>query len=281
MGTFKLAEKEPGDPVIDVIVRADHLNPKTFGKEVQKRSYELKDSGSAKIDVLREVKPLSDRATLFRVQRTDDAYVSELNFLIGSSMVTAELKSYRNQFLAAEETLAKFASSFKALDQLPPGRNGFCLGPVVLMGEFRLETADFAFRSANEKGSDFSVRVDTYGRDEVKPLLARVSGPDSLLSKFSLKHSVLRQRELNVAGMRAQEWLSAVDLGDRQPERSLKFVMETMRSAPNKTNPRIHLTFETGHPLDDGSLAPTTIPDDVAVERWDAVVASLRPRSEN
>jgi hypothetical protein len=190
--------------------------------------------------------------------------------------VTAELKSYRNQFLAAEDTLERFAAAFKdngnGLEH-----HGFCLGPVVVLGDFKEERANFMFENGLEKGVDFEIAVDTYREDEPKALLARVSGSDSLLSKFSLQHSVLRARELTVAGMRAEEWLGSADLGEQQSEKSLKFVLETMRPSPEKMKPSIHLTFETGQPLEDGSAAPTIMSDEDAIRLWDSVVRSLRP----
>jgi hypothetical protein len=278
IGSFKMTEQGAEGPSVDVTVHAG-LTPSQFAKQVQKRLSELRDSGSDTADVFRLQQRLSDQATIFRVQRIDDAYVSEINFLTGTSWVIARLKSYRNQFQAAEEKLIKFAAAVRANDagSLDMQRQGFCLGPVTLLGDFSDERARFVFRNDMEKGVGFDMSVDTYREDSPKKLLTRVSGPDSLLSKLGLRPAVLRERDLTVGGMRAQEWLGSAELEEQQNGKSLKFVLETMRSKPARNQPSIHLTYETGQPLEDGSAAPTTIADKDAIQLWDSVVKSIRP----
>jgi hypothetical protein len=278
-GTFKATGLNAQDPSFEVVVRVTGLTRSQFASAIQKRRTELTTSDSDTVDVLRLEKALSDEATLFRVQRIDDAYVSEINFLRGSSIVTVSLDSYSEQFLAAEESLIKFAAGIKEKGENISGTQprGFCIGPLIITGDFIEERAGFIFRSDVQKGVDFDISIDTFRQDDATSLLARVSGPDSLLTKFNVRHAVLRTRELTVAGMRAQEWLGWAKLGEEQDGKALKFVLETMRPRPDKASPGIHLTFETGQPLEDGSAAKTVMPDDDAMRLWDAVVKSIRP----
>jgi hypothetical protein len=278
-GIFKAMGRDAQDPSFEVIVRATGLTRSQFAAAVRKRRTELTTSDSDTVNVPRLEKALSEEATLFRVQRIDDAYISEIYFLRGPSIVIVSLDSYRGQFLAAEESLIKFAAGIKEKGENISGTQprGFCIGPLILTGEFIEERANFIFRSDLHKGVDFDISIDTFRKDDATSLLARVSGPDSLLTKFNVRHAVLRTRELTVAGMRAQEWLGWAKLGEEQDGKALKFVLETMRPTPDKASPGIHLTFETGQPLEDGSTAKTLIPDEDAMRLWDAVVTSIRP----
>jgi hypothetical protein len=276
-GIFKAIRLNAQDPSFEVIVRETGLTREKFASEVQKRRAELRNSSSDTVDVLRLEKALSDEATLFRVQLIDDAYVSEINFLRGSSIVTVSLDSYRGQFLAAEESLIKFAEAIKEKNEEISSAQpqGFCLGSVIITGEFKEENGSFLVRDG--KGNAFGIEIDTYKADESVPLLKRVSGPDSLLTKFDVRHTVLRARERTVAGMRAQEWLGWTKLGEQEDEKTFGFALETMRPAADKTTPSIHVSFDTGQPLEDGSATKTVISDEEAIQLWDSVVKSIRP----
>ncbi|MFL6676561.1 MAG: T6SS immunity protein Tli4 family protein [Massilia sp.] len=275
-GTFKGSGLSAQDPSFDVVVRAMGMTRSQFASEVQKRRAEIAESSSGNVKVLRLEKEVSDDTTLFRVQEIDDAYVSEVILLRGSSVVTVRLESYRGQFLAAEESLIKFAAGIKDKHEEVGGEqsHGFCLGPVVVTGEFNDENGSFLFR--NNKGADFGIEIVTYTPDEQVPLLARMSGSDSLLTIFDVRHKVLRARERTLAGMRAQEWLGWARLSEEQDAKTLKFVLETMRPTPGKTTPGMHLTFETAQPLEDGSPTKTLMSDDEAIQLWDSVVNSIR-----
>lgn len=270
-GIFKEQSSGAQEEPMDVLVRAG-FNPITFAGEIQKRKAELEALGSPPVDVLREVKTLKNNATLFRVQRIDDAYVSEIFFLRGKNIVTARLHSFRKEFLAAEEKLQRFANGVKVLDSAQNG--GFCLGSIAIDGDFKVEQANFLFR--NGRGAQFEVGIDTYAPNERISLLDRMSGPDSLLKVFDVRHTVYRARERTAAGMRAQEWLGSAQTTEDEDARALQFTLETIRPSPSKTAPGIKLTFETAQPLEDGSQTKTLISEDDAIRLWDSVVVSLR-----
>jgi hypothetical protein len=137
-------------------------------------------------------------------------------------LVTARIDSYDNQFLSAEQSLINFAEKIKEHDtRMSAARpQGFCLGPVVVTGEFKYEVGSFLFRDG--KGNDFGIEINT-DKGGGPPLLARMSAPDSLLTKFHVRHRVLRARERNVAGMRAQEWLGWANLGEHELRKSFGF----------------------------------------------------------
>jgi hypothetical protein len=276
-GIFKAPGLSAQDASFDVVVHTAGLTRSQFSTEVAKRRAELKRSASKTVDVLRLEKELSDDVVLFRIQRIDDAYVSEINALRGSSMVTVTLDSYNGKFLGAEESLVKFVAAINETDNKTPAEQsqGFCLGSVAVAGEFKTEKGSFLF--ANGRGADFEVEIDTYGPDDRVPLLTRMSGPDSLLTIFDVHHKVLRTRERTVAGMGAQEWLGWAKLTDEQDAKTLKFTLETVRPSPGKATPSINLTFNTAKPLEDGSPSKTMMSDDEAIKLWDSVVNSIHP----
>jgi hypothetical protein len=273
-GIFKYRSLTGQEP-IDVLVRAGETTP-NFAFQIQKRKAELEDSGGPNVDVLREMKTLGNDAALFRVQRIDDAYVSEIFVLRGSNIITARLHSFRKEYVAAEETLIKFASgiSMPDSDRNPTPNEGFCLGPVEVRGDFGVEKANFLFR--NGRGAQFEVNVDTYAPDDRVSLLARMSGPNSLLKIFDVRPAVYRARETTAAGTRAQEWLGAAQTTEDEHAKAFQFTLETMRPSPGKATPGLNLTFETAQPLEDGSQTKTLISEDEAIRMWDSVVPSLR-----
>jgi hypothetical protein len=273
-GQFKFrAQKQ--DDAFEVVVRSAHLTPDKFRVEVAKRRTEIERRGSGKVDVLTLEKPLNDQATLFRVRRIDDAYISEIIFLRGGSVIRVSVDSFENQFLSAEERLIRFAAGIIELNRAGPtaGDNGFCLGGVVVTGDLEEEAGRFNFDDG--VGDTLGVDIDTYAEDAEVGLLSRVSGPDSLLTKFDVHHRVLRSGERTVAGMRAQEWLGWAQVGEHQ--NTFAFTLETMRAAPGKNAPKIHLSLDTAQTLPDGTLTKNTMSDEQATQLWDSVVKSIHP----
>lgn len=274
-GSFKESGAKPQDPSLDVVVSAP-VTPEKFAVAIRKRRVELEKSVSDTVDVLRHERSLESGETIFRVQQIDDAYVSEVNFLRGANMVTVRLESYRNQFVAAEDALLKFAGKIKPIDHSSSENTtpGFCLGPVWVVGEFAEERGNFYFDDGN--GKNFEIDIDTYARDSRIALFNRISGPDSLLERFNLSHTVLRKRERQVANMRAQEWLGWAKLDDDNDSKALKFTLETMRPIPGKLTPSISVTFDAGNVDKNGKQARVDISDKEAIRLWDAVIDSIR-----
>jgi hypothetical protein len=278
-GMFRPLGVSAPAPSFDVVVRDANITESKFAVEVEKRRLELEKSGSrGTLDVLRSTKTLPDHATLFRIQQVDDAYMSEIILLRGASVVTVQLESFHDQFLAAEESLINFASQIQQVNehQQTSQQQGFCLGRVTVSGDFQYETGSYLFADGN--GAGFSVEIDTYTPDEETPLLGRMSGSNSLLTIFDVDHKVLRARERMVAGMRAQEWLGSARLSEGKDTRTLKFSFETMRATPSKMAPSIDLTFNTAQQREDGSPTNTVITDEQAMQMWDLVVNSVRAR---
>jgi hypothetical protein len=272
-GMFRRVGIKSPDPAFEVLVRAGTFSQDQFKSEVQKRRLEMMRGGNERVNVLRLDTELPDGSMLLRLQEIEDAYISEINFLRGESMVTVRLNSYHDQYLQAEENLIKFATGVRPVSQNRDGV-GFCLGKVNIAGDFDTEHGSFWFLDG--QGADFEVDIDTYAADGKVPLLERMARPDSLLAVFDVKHKVLRARTRPVAGMQAQEWLGWAKISDEPDAKTLKFALETMRSRPNQMTPSISLTFNTAKPLDDGTPTKTLISDEGAMRLWDAVIDSIQ-----
>ncbi|MGZ5200549.1 MAG: T6SS immunity protein Tli4 family protein [Telluria sp.] len=274
---IKTAAMDEQQPFVDVMVRADHLLDSSLTVEVAKRRAELMDRSGDGVDVIRLEKAIDKRTTMFRVQRINEAYISEILAIRGGNLIRASLKSYHNTFPMAEARLIEFISSIDVTtNQLSThAGNYFCLGPVVVTADLRSEAGNFAFTDG--RGSTLELDIDTYARDSRSPLLGRLAGPDSLMAKFNVGPTVLRSAERTVAGMKAQEWLGRVKTGDDLE--AYVFAMETMRTNPGKTAPKIHLSLETGERLPNGKVPGKVMSDDEAVKFWDVVVNSIRPAS--
>jgi hypothetical protein len=276
-GIFKLEEDGGQGRSFDVVVRHGGSTIERFEAEVQRRRTKLKDDEDGSLNILWLDKEIEQGINLFRVQQIDDAYVSEVFALLGSNMVSVRLESYHDTYLKAEEILVKLVGEMRVSNKGYSEKEvaGFCLGGINLAGKFDLESGSFLFRDG--KGANFEIDVNTYTLDDEKPLLKRMSGPDSLLTVFNVNHTVLRARERTVAGMRAQEWLGSAIISDKPGAKTLKFSLDTMREKPGKKTPSISLTFNTAQPLEDGTPATTQISDEEAIRQWDDAVDSIRP----
>ena len=182
-------ESEPLN--VSVVTREVPLN---LSSEVQSRNAEIEKGASANVNVLRSKKELDDGVTIFRIQRVDDAFASEILFLRGSSLISARVNSYNGEYLAAEERLSRFAKKIYTMSGTSASEEnvGFCLGPVVVKGDYVVEKGQFQFK--DERGEQFELRVDTYASNEPVSLLERMSGPQSLLRSFNVPYEVYRSK---------------------------------------------------------------------------------------
>lgn len=266
-------ESEPLN--VSVVAREVPLN---LSSEVQSRNAEIEKGASANVNVLRSKKELDDGVTIFRIQRVDDAFASEILFLRGSSLISARVNSYNGEYLAAEERLSRFAKKIYTMSGTSASEEnvGFCLGPVVVKGDYVVEKGQFQFK--DERGEQFELRVDTYASNEPVSLLERMSGPQSLLRSFNVPYEVYRSKERTIGGMRGQEWLGSMQVAEEGNE-AFQFVLETHRQKPGKSAPSFKLTFETAQPLEDGTQTKTMISQSDAIQRWDRIVNSVHIRA--
>jgi hypothetical protein len=276
-GIFKSEEEGAQGHSFDVVVRNGVSTVERFATEVQMRRTKLKELEDGSLNILRLDQKIDERTNLFRVQQIDDAYISEVYVMLGSNVVAIRLESYHDTYLKAEEALVKLVKQMDVSSINSPDKktSGFCLGGINLAGKFNLESGSFLFRDGT--GASFDIDINSYALDDEKPLLKRMSDPDSLLTVFNVNHKVFRARERTVAGMRAQEWLGSAKISDDPEAKTLKFTLGTMRAKPGRTAPSINLEFDTAQPLEDGTQTKTHISDDEAIRQWDAVVDSIRP----
>jgi uncharacterized lipoprotein NlpE involved in copper resistance len=274
-GIFRNVGSGSQVPSFNVTVSAAGMTRPQFVAATQRRRAELKNTQSQTIDVLKFERDVDDDTVLFRVQRIDDAYVSEVNLFREGNLITVTLNSYDDQFSIAEAALLKFtqAISVRPKKDSSDASIGFCLGPVSIFGDFEQESASFLF--GDPKHLSLGVEIDTYTPDETVPLLARMSGPASLLGIFDLRHGVIRSGERQAAGMRAQEWLGWAKLSEESSAKSLKFILETVRPVPGKATPSINVTLNSKPPAEGG--ATSVAEEDDLVQVWDSIIKSIHP----
>lgn len=267
---------------IDVMIKSASTSVADFQRQVDQRQGALRTSARKTTNVLKEVIRVGKDATIFRVMEIDDAYNDELHFLKDGVYLVANTDSYENSYRDAEARLAAFAASVEAVRGAAAGAGagrlpaqGFCLGPVTVKGNYAGEYGKLTFRSKAVPELQVSVVIDTYTRDESKTLLQRVSGGDSLLSKMNAHPKVLRKGELQVAGMRAQEWLAWIQPEENSPRRQYSFALETLRPVPGPLQPTLHVELDAGRRGDSG------LSDEQAVALWDGIARSIRARGGN
>ncbi|EKU82777.1 hypothetical protein HMPREF9710_01788 [Massilia timonae CCUG 45783] len=276
LGIFREEGLGSQAPTIDVNVSTSEVSMSSYLAQIRRREVELREMEGANINILRQVRKISDTITIFRVQSIDDAYVSEAIALVEGALVSVRLDSFRHQFDHAEQRLIDIIHRLKHHNySTVESMSGFCLGRLVLVGEFDVEIGSYAFFSKN--GVHLSVNVDTYAPNEHVNLLSRVSGPKSLLSIFKVDHTVLRAREFSMAGVKAQEWLSWAILQDDSDVRTHTFELQTIRPIPSKEKPLISVTLRTAQAQEDGMYPATSTPDEEVIRIWDSIVESIQP----
>jgi hypothetical protein len=273
--TLKTGASAMFTPIQDVVESAKidlRITPITdkaaFVAQVKARHAELAAAGSGETDRLTLAREISDGGMLYRVREIDDAYQSEIHWLLRDQYLVATIHSYKNQMNEAEELLYSLMKNIAYQDEPTAASKAFCFSRVAVGGNYRAEAASLRFKNALRPDISFSVDVDTFRRDDTETLLQRVGGPNSLLRKFKAKESVLRKGELEVAGMRAQEWGASIMLGEDEDEKKLGLTLETMRSVPSPSAPKIHLEMDVS-----GRSAPD---EKGALLLWDSVVRTIR-----
>jgi hypothetical protein len=273
LGTFSPIGLSNNTSAFEVKIETRKISVKDFSAHVLTRSGQLKDNESKKVDVLRAEDKISETATLFRIQSIEDAYRSELHFLLNNELVVVTTDSYKNTFLSAEKRLIAFMSDFIVSD--PSNVNGFCLGTMTIRGNFSEERGNYSWR--DNAGNAFNIKVDTFGLEDPTSLLQRTSGPGSLLSIFHIGHTVLRSGKRTTADMSVEEWLGWSDLEAADEGKAFKFVLETRRKTGGKATPSMTVTFDSALPLADGTYTKTNLSDSEAITIWDAVINSIQP----
>lgn len=272
---FTPPELTSDDGKVEVTIRASRVTSGEFKALVDERQAKIAADADTHTDVLKEVIAAGNDATIFRIQRIKNSYTSELHLLKGGIYITAASKSYDNHYAEAETRLRAFAGNVEPVTGANVTPMVFCLGPVLIKGQYAGEYAKFRYRGKTYPDVAIELELDTYAPDESESLLQRVDGETSLLRKFSAGHKVLRKGELFIAGMRAQQWLGSIWPGDKK---QYGFAAETMRPAPSPTQPRMHLGFDSGQKGIDGAEYATTLTDQQAMDLWDGVVKSIRLR---
>jgi hypothetical protein len=268
LGIFVPDQDDVKDAKIDLLL-ASRVDAATFEKEVAARHAELIAADGGTTNKLTHIQKLENGGTLFRVRVINDAYKTQIHFMSDDNYLVAKIKSYNNQVLKSEALLIDFVKRIGSANSIE-SVSDFCLGDVVVKGQYRSESATLLFADPAVPDIVFSADVNTYVVEPQESLLQRLDGPNSLLKKFDVRESVLRKGERKVANMRAQEWLASVKLGENRDQKQLGFNLETIRPNPSPATPKIHLEMEvTGsHAMDEKG----------AIQLWDSVTGSIRSR---
>lgn len=272
-GTTKASEK------VDVTLVSSTASAQEFLKYIANRRAEIALHEKEETGRLSADRASSDTVHLFTVNKIEDAYTSELHVLLGKYLLSLRTDSYKNTYAAAEKRLADFAAQIKVGNPAVNGETGYCMGGVRINGNFTGESSTANYRSHKMPDVVFGIENDSFAPDESTTLLQRVDGPDSLLRKFDVKNHVLRKGELQVASMKAQEWLSWVMLGDGEAkQKQYGFALETMRPVPSPAQPHIHLELDSGQPGEKNNQHANSLSDADAIALWDYVSRSIRMR---
>lgn len=267
----------PNAPIVQVSFIDGKTSPARFALAVQARRIEFMSKARNERNVLQDVPARGASAELFRILEIKDSYASELHFLVGESYLSARAESYEGRFDDVEASLDTFEKNVKTTVDAK-NHSGFCLGSIEVLGVYSTESTAIAFRNDARPDILITIDIDTYGLNEPGTLLERLSAPNSLLQVFDTRHQIIRQGDVEVAGMRGQEWLGSVRLGEERTEKQFGFAFETRRSIPGPAAPRIHIELDTGQSDPKGERHLNSLTDQQAIAMWDSIIGSIRAR---
>ena len=282
-GTFSMRNRSALDKPwkIELQMVATGLSETQFRAGIASRKADLEASTSGNLDRVTESRSVGDNAHIFHVNAVNQAYSTELHMLVGGHYIVASADSYHDQFKEAEAQLIAFTRNMaerRSADTGSAAGDGYCFGALTVRGAFEKEYTTLLLRSKRHPDITIDVTSDTYAPDPTEPLLQRVEDEQSLLRRLKGDNKVIRKGELQVASMKAQEWLSWIMLGEgEERHKQYRLVLETMRPDPSPSKPLINIEMATGAVDDVGSARPLSLDEPQLVNLWDGVTRSLRP----
>lgn len=262
---------------INLTVVSQALSEEKFRSKVAMRRTEILENAQTDLGALKGDRIVTKNAHLFNVNVIEKSYETELHVFLDGNYLILTTDSYNNDFVAGENRLVDFLQRMKT--SVDDADGGYCIGNIKISGKFAQESSTHRYLSKRFPDVSFSIDSNTYAPDERQNLLQRVEGPGSLLRKFDVKNHVMRKGDLQVASMKAQEWLSWVILGEGDDKKKqYGFALETMRPVPSPKYPRIHLEMDSGQPDAAGNQLESSLSDADAVTMWDIASKSIRSR---
>jgi Tle cognate immunity protein 4 C-terminal domain/Tle cognate immunity protein 4 N-terminal domain len=274
-------------PKMQVEVYEANSSPEQFKTAVDKRISALKsEKHRAKKEQSLFVfsQKISDLKVMIRRQEADAPeggyFFSEIHLLVDKLHTVATAESFENKYSATEKWLIDFAHLISELKGSDSSQKGFCVGPLVVGGQYESEMVDFAFRSKQHPDIFIAIEIDTYGSAAETTLLQRANDPKNLLKIFDVDYSTLRKGELKVAGIKAQEVLVGFKEKDEdgKDKKEHKLLLETMRDKPSATEPKMKVRLVTGQQDPQGERHTSSLSDAEVVAVWDAIIKSIRLR---
>ncbi|WP_201494702.1 T6SS immunity protein Tli4 family protein [Rubrivivax sp. A210] len=201
---------------------------------------------------------------------------SEVFCLVGTAIAHLEAESYRVAPDEAEQRLLALATQLASpATESAPGP-GLALGPLRLAADHVQEIANLNYRHTAHADLLFSLRIDAMAANAQPGLLQRWDRKLPLLARaMPGTPRTLRRGPLTLAGMAGEELLTQAKLDGRTVQ---KFSAESSRPRPSLATPLLTLALDT-EPVGPPERWPAPAwGEDEAVQAWDAVARSLRPR---
>lgn len=257
------------------VLTRENWTRELFSKSVTERLEEIRSVADATTDVLEANEVVGPDEVLIRIRVIGSTYSSELHKMIGKTYVRLSSQSYEGKYAAAEDRLRNISRELHVVGPKTLA-GGFCLGSVVLTGQYIKEWVLADFYNTDHEGALLSFNVDTYRQDERATLFDRAGGKDSLLTRFGMSPEVIRKRKIVMAGMQAQEWLAWMPGGDGDKNsRFLQFTAETHRNLPAGARPSVHISFTSARRTSEGVKAQNSYTEGDALRLWDGLINSV------
>jgi hypothetical protein len=203
----------------------------------------------------------------------------QLHLLVGHVHVVIKGSSFENvegmsadadMTAAVEARMLKLAGEIRPVDDPEKAGPGFCLGSVVVNSNNDYENADMPFKMSGHPDVLLDVWMDNQANAD-QTLLQRTQMFNSVPEV-----TVIRSGDLMLGGIPAQEKL--VKVVENRVE--YHFAVESRPKEPSLAHESVNMSLTTGKQLPDARYIDSTLTQDEVVYLWDAIIKSLRPRSD-
>lgn len=180
----------------------------------------------------------------------------------------------------SEQRLSHIAAGTRFAPDLEHVGKGTCFGHLVIQGDQDGEWFHVAFRSRSMPDVALSVYMNSTLQEFDKGLLARDANGTREMRAAGIDDSAakaLRKGKTEIAGRPAEQVLYSILQGESHDKKALLFTAETAASPSTLAAPNASISLYTGGQLN-GEYVDSSLTDEAAMQLWDTILRSVRPR---
>lgn len=214
------------------------------------------------------ISPAVELISSYASADSTEAIRLELHALTANAHVVLAETSYSTDTQAGIQS--KLVSRLSAVRVSDQSGTAFCIGDAAFDLGSDYEEAEITYAGSLE-GVPVKLQFDINTFEQARDQPALVERGEANLEGLGIRPEKLRAGPRPLAGDAGDEWLGAFTANG---QRMHGFYAETRTRTPNRNSPKILVSLSTGD--EEAASGTTEMRDEVAIELWDRILASLR-----